>query len=296
MALKLRILYRGPLSSCNYDCGYCPFAKHQESVDELRQDRTALLRFVEWASAQNDIDLGILFTPWGEALTRRIYQQAITRLSRLPRISKVAIQTNLSSSLTWLDAADCSTIALWCTYHPSQASRAAFLKQCSELGRRGVRFSVGMVGLHKDFAEIDAMRAALPKDIYLWINAYKDQPNYYTEEQIAHLTRVDPHFGMNNQRHRSLGEMCTAGESAISVDGNGGIRRCHFVSQPIGNIYEANWRDCLQRRTCPNQTCGCYIGYAFLPKLRHEELFGAGLLERIPRHQLGPEYSNTTCQ
>ena len=35
----LRILYRGPLSSCNYGCPYCPFAKHHETAAELKVDR-----------------------------------------------------------------------------------------------------------------------------------------------------------------------------------------------------------------------------------------------------------------
>ena len=29
--MNLSILYRGPLSSCNYACGYCPFAKRRAS-------------------------------------------------------------------------------------------------------------------------------------------------------------------------------------------------------------------------------------------------------------------------
>jgi hypothetical protein len=46
VALSLSILYRGPLSSCNYACGYCPFAKRRETAAELARDREALARFV----------------------------------------------------------------------------------------------------------------------------------------------------------------------------------------------------------------------------------------------------------
>ena len=60
------------------------------------------------------------------------------------------------------------------------------------------------------------------------------------------------------------------------------MRRCHFVGDVIGNIYEEDWQQSLRQRTCPNATCGCYIGYIHLPKLQHERLFGNGLLERIP--------------
>ena len=282
MALKLRILYRGSLSSCNYDCHYCPFAKRHESAAELRRDRESLERFVVWAHQQTDCELSILFTPWGEGLTRPWYQQGIARLSHLPHVTKVAIQTNLSCSLEWLDEVDRNTTALWCTFHPSQTSPAEFLGQCRELDHRGVRYSVGMVGLHESFAQIESLRAALPDDVYLWINAYKDVPDYYAPEQVARLERIDPLFRVNHTDHPSLNEPCAAGETSVSIDGDGNLRRCHFVGDVIGNIYAADWRLSLRPRICPNSTCGCYIGYIHLPKLQHERLFGDGLLERIP--------------
>jgi hypothetical protein len=291
MALDLKIFYRGPLASCNYDCHYCPFAKQHDSAVELRRDRELLERFVEWAGGQTGCRFSILFTPWGEALTRRWYQQAIVQLGCLTNVAKVAIQTNLSCSLDWLNHADREKTALWCTYHPSQTSRESFLRQCHELLRLGVRFSVGMVGLRDAISEIESLRGELPDSVYLWINAYKDEPDYYSPAEVARLERVDPLFRINNTRHRSLGEPCAAGETSVSLDGDGNLRRCHFVGDIIGNIYQSNWRGALASRVCPNQTCGCYIGYALLPRLEHERVFGAGLLERIPA---APFWSDAT--
>jgi len=65
----LNVLYRGPLSSCNYGCLYCPFAKHHETATELAKDRSCLKRFTSWIVRQSDQTLSVLFTPWGEALT-----------------------------------------------------------------------------------------------------------------------------------------------------------------------------------------------------------------------------------
>ncbi|HEY0734378.1 MAG TPA: STM4011 family radical SAM protein [Herpetosiphonaceae bacterium] len=280
--MNLSILYRGPLSSCNYACVYCPFAKHRETAAEHEQDRAALERFVVWVAAQHDHQIGVFFTPWGEALIRKRYQQAIATLTRLAHVTRVAIQTNLSCRLDWVEECDKARLGIWATYHPSQTTRARFLARCAELDRRGVRFSVGVVGLTEHTEEIAALRAELPAHVYLWINAYKRQDDYYTADDLAQLTAIDPLFPINAVRHPSAGRACRTGESVISVDGDGTMRRCHFVKTPIGNLYEPDWALALQPRPCSNATCGCHIGYVHLDHLKLYEVFGAGVLERIP--------------
>src|SRR5262249_54935064 len=153
-------LYRGPLASCNYDCPYCPFAKRRDSTAQLRDDRLALLRFVDWVRRNPDghDELSILFTPWGEGLTRRWYRDALVRLSHLEHVRRVAIQTNLSVRLDWLAGADPSTVALWATYHPGEVSRERFLGKCADLDHMRVRYSVGVVGLPQHLDEARALR------------------------------------------------------------------------------------------------------------------------------------------
>ncbi len=285
MAMRLSLLYRGPLSSCNYECAYCPFAKHQESAAELHQDRVALERFVDWVAARPAEDrLGILFTPWGEALTRSWYREALIRLGGLPQVLKTAVQTNLACSLSWVERCDKAKLALWATYHPSQVTHEKFLGRCCELLARGTRFSVGIVGLREHFPQIERMRSQLPQSIYLWINAYKDRPAYYQPEEVEWLTAIDPLFPFNNQRHPSLGKSCRAGASVVAVDGEGTVRRCHFIREPIGNLYTSDLESILRERSCTNLTCGCHIGYVHLDDLQLYGVFGSGVLERIPEH------------
>src|SRR5713226_4375404 len=137
--MNLSILYRGPLSSCNYGCEYCPFAKHAETDEEHTADRRALERFLDWVEGRREDCLSVFFTPWGEALIRKRYQQALVRLTRLPHVAKAAIQTNLSCRLDWVEACDKSKLGLWTTFHPAEVPRARFLARCMELDRRGVR-------------------------------------------------------------------------------------------------------------------------------------------------------------
>ena len=238
--MNLSILYRGPLSSCNYTCGYCPFAKRTETRAELDRDRACLDRFTAWAAGRTGDSLGVLFTPWGEALVRPWYQHALATLSNLPHVRRAAIQTNLSCKLDWVEACDRDTLALWCTYHPGETARDRFLAKCRELVSRGVRFSVGVVGLKEHLAEIDALRAELPSDVYLWVNAYKREPDYYPPETVERLTAIDPHFPTNNARHASLGEPCRAGHQAIAVDGDGTVTPVPLhQAAPSGNLYDA---------------------------------------------------------
>jgi hypothetical protein len=277
----LSILYRGPLASCNYGCAYCPFGKKVDSSEALRTDRTQWERFVDWVAARPAGDeLGVFVTPWGEALTRRWYQDGLARLSRLPQVVRAAVQTNLSAPLDWLAEGDTAKLGLWCTYHPEWTSRERFLAQCARLSGSGVSYSVGVVGFASHMAEAVAVRDALPADVYVWINAVKS--TRYTEDEVAAWERIDPLFRWNLPHYPSRGKACAAGERAIAVDGDGTMRRCHFVSEPIGNLYAADWAASLVPRPCTAETCKCHIGYVHLEYLELDKLFGSGLLHRVP--------------
>ena len=277
----LRILYRGPLASCNYDCSYCPFAKRRDSRETLREDALALSRFVDWAAAATAQPLAILFTPWGEGLVRRHYVDALVRLSHLPNVQRVAIQTNLSSNLRWVAKANTETLALWCTYHPTQISRNAFLDRLGVLRRAQIRFSVGIVGARENFGEIEALRAALDPHEYLWINALDPRPpDYYSAGEIEALSAVDPHFAFNESPPPSLGAACRAGSLSISVDGDGNVRPCHFLGMRLGNLYDGTFQP-RQPMKCSNSRCDCYIGYIHRTDLPVAAQFSQGSVERV---------------
>ena len=275
----LSILYRGSLLSCNYDCGYCPFAKSQDSRDALQKDATALTRFVHWVSQQTR-PIRILITPWGEALIRRYYQDAIIALCQMPQVKRVAIQTNLSLSNTALQRCHSPKLALWCTYHPSQTSQARFLEKCQQLLTLGTRFSVGMVANRDELQAIAQMRQALPNNIYLWVNANRDEQAQYLPSELAQLHSIDHLFEHNLHYYPSLGKPCHTGDSVISVDASGNVQRCHFVKHSLGNLYDGSFQ--ATQAPCPNTCCDCHIGYIHMPELALQPIFQNGLLERIP--------------
>lgn len=280
--MKLSILYRGPLSSCNYGCEYCPFAKKTETKTEHDLDEFKLNKFVQRVGGLEDLSISVFFTPWGEALIHPRYQRAIASLSHMEHVEQIAIQTNLSCRLEWLSECRIDRVGIWATYHPGETDRVSFLKQCSTLDRFQARYSVGIVGMKEHIPEIVQMRTQLPPPIYLWVNAYKREQNYYTADEVALLQSIDHLFDFNNQYHASLGRDCRAGSSVVSVDGDGNVRRCHFICDVVTNLYSDNFLDALKPSPCTNQTCGCFIGYVHMKDLGLYEVFGEGVLARIP--------------
>ncbi|MFD5408349.1 STM4011 family radical SAM protein [Streptomyces nojiriensis] len=279
--MDLTLLYRGPLASCDYDCPYCPFAKRRDTTAQLRADRAALERFTGWARSRAGEDrLSLLFTPWGEGLVRSWYRRALVDLSHQPHVDRVAIQTNLSCRTDWLAEADPATLALWCTYHPGQTPYERFLGKLRDLADRGIRHSVGIVGLPGNLEHARRLRAALPAHVYLWVNAADGHT--YTDAEADTWTALDPLFPYSRHPHRSAGLPCRTGESVISVDGEGTVRRCHFVRAELGNLYDGSYRTALGPRPCPLTTCDCHIGYVHLETLPLYDVFAGGVLERVP--------------
>ena len=277
----LRILYRGRLASCNYDCSYCPFAKRSDTRATLARDAADLERFVRWVREYPDT-VAILFTPWGEGLVRKHYVQALVDLSHAPNVRRVAIQTNLSSNLKWLARANPSTLALWCTFHPSQIARPQFLERIDRLRDAEIRFSVGVVGAHEHFDDIEALRSELRPEEYLWINALSPRPpDYYTAEQLDFLSSIDPHFSFNASPPPSLGAHCRAGDTSISVDGDGNAKPCHFIGTPLGNLYDGSFFERRRKAACTNAQCSCFIGYIQRTDLAALRPLAQGALERV---------------
>lgn len=278
------LYYRGSLSSCNYDCPYCPFGKTRDSAATLAKDRQGLETFVQWVSEQEVAGhrLSIFFNPYGEGLTHRWYKNAMIALSNMEHVDKVAIQTNLSAGLDFITELNRSKTAFWATYHPGQVQEDKFLAQCMTLYENNIPFSVGSVGIRIAFPAIASLRTALPENVYLWVNAFKDKPDYYTADDLSFLSAIDPYFGVNAIDYESLGSACDAGRDVFYVQGAGLVKRCYKDRGVIGNLYREGLEGLSAIRSCRMKVCDCYIGYIHMPGLKLQEIYGSGLLERIP--------------
>jgi len=281
MSRPLTILWRGPLDSCNYGCRYCPFAKRPALRSVLDADRAALTRFSAWVETEVQRELSLFFTPWGEALIHAWYRETLVRLSHQARIHQVVIQTNGSCAMGWTAEANPTRLALWITWHPSEIGLDRFLDQLAPLLDNGIRFSVGAVGVPKHIDALEQLRARLPQTVPCWINARKPLLPL-SDAETARFTAIDPHYALTLRRHASRHRSCRTGEDVIAVDGDGAVRRCHFVDTILGNLYADELVAMLRPRPCPRAFCDCYIGFAHLDQLHLDEIYGDGLLARIP--------------
>ena len=281
MSPRLAILYRGPLDSCNYACGYCPFAKRPPKKEVLSRDRAALEKFVAWALGARDWSLEVLFTPYGEGLVWPWYREALVQLSHAPHVKQASIQTNASGPMGFLDEADRQRVSLWISWHPTEISGEAFAAKIQGLHARGTRMSVGAVAVPQHLEQVEELRKLLPAGVPMWINAQKPGVRY-TELERERWRALDPMFDLDAKRHLTRGQECMTGEDTISVDGSGTIRRCHFVDDVLGNLYVDDLRDVLRPRACSRLSCDCWIGYSNVPRLDLRRGFvDDGLLARI---------------
>lgn len=281
--MKATVYFRGSLSSCNYDCPYCPFSKTRDTAATLAKDRQQVRAFVAWAGQQQAEGhrLSVFFNPYGEGLVHRWYREAMIELTAMPHVDKTAIQTNLSCKLEWTGQLNRDKAAFWVTYHPGQTTESAFLAQCLTLYRQGVQFSVGSVGVKGAFERLASLRRALPDDVYMWVNAFKDQKHYYTEADLAFLRGIDPHFDKNAADYDSMGRGCRTGRDVFFVQGSGVVKRCYKDRRVIGHLYRDGLEGLSADRPCGMRCCDCYIGYIHMPELQLDRLYGGRILERI---------------
>ena len=281
----LTILYRGPLASCNYDCPYCPFAKRRDSPEQLRADRAALDRFVDWVRRNPDgrPPVGPVHAV-GRGADPPLVPATRSSSCRGCRMwTRVAIQTNLAARLDWLADGRPARLALWATYHPGPGrARTGSWPSAAELDELGrALLASASSACPSTSTRPGALRAALPAQVYLWVNAAEGHT--YDAARTADWTAIDPLFGYSVPAARVAGQRVPGRR-----DGRLGRRRRHgppvplhpdAAGQPVRRLLPG--RLCA-RAPCANAVCDCHIGYVHLKRLPLYDVFAGGVLERIP--------------
>jgi MoaA/NifB/PqqE/SkfB family radical SAM enzyme len=286
--MSLLVLFRSRLEWCNYTCGYCPWNASVRKVpaEVFRADEERVRRIVDRVAELPD-PVEFFITPKAEYLVLPYWREAVGRLLALPQVERVTVQTNLSFDLrAFLDEVDAAKLALWTTYHPTEVPPHEVEElhvKWRLLRERGVPFSVGVVGTRENLPHLHALRRRLDPGVYLWVNAYQRERDYYTPRELDEIRAVDPYFDLNNQDYPSRGRPCTAGQRAVYLDDEGDLRRCFFVGDVLGNLFRDGWRRLPAPLACPRAGCHCYVGHMHVVELDFRAVYGTDLAVRIPR-------------
>jgi MoaA/NifB/PqqE/SkfB family radical SAM enzyme len=285
--MTLLVLFRSRLEWCNYTCHYCPWNAIHNRVEAqaFREDAARVHRVIDRV-AELPRPVEFFITPKAEYLVLPHWREAVGRLLALPQVRRVTVQTNLSFDLAeFLDRVEPSKLALWTTYHPTEVDEGGLAElevKWRLLQERGVPFSVGIVGTRENLPHAERLRQRLDPRVYLWVNAYKREGDYYTPLEIGRVRSLDPHFDLNNQHYPSFGQPCLAGFRAVYLDDEGDLRRCFFVGDVIGNLFHGGWQTLDGPLGCPKATCHCYVGHMHVVELDFRAVYGEYLSARIP--------------
>ncbi|EDS78372.1 conserved hypothetical protein [Clostridium botulinum C str. Eklund] len=278
------IIYRPNIKYCNYKCEYCPFSKYKLEKLSIEKDEKMLKKFIDFIK-KSKYNFKIFIAPKGEILGFDYYKSGITNLSHLKNVNEIVVQTNLSGDLKWIDNVNKEKLKLWTTYHPSEIKVDKFFDNVSELNKKDIVFTVGSVGIKENLEKIKNLKLLIENiknnKPYMWINAYKDVKNYYSEDDIKIIKEIDPYFEINITNYKSKGLECKTGESVFWVQGNGIIHRCYKDNVILGNIYKDNFEDINKSSCCKNRMCTCFIGYINIKELKLENIYKKSLIGRV---------------
>lgn len=278
------IYYRGYLKSCNYRCSYCPFAKHPATTKEIQKDEEALNRFTTWVGEQKNM-LSIMFVPYGEALIHSYYVKQLALLSRMPNVSAISCQTNLSLNPQKFiqqlrdENSDLSKLNLWATFHDEMESKERFSEKVEYLHKH-IGVCVGVVGTPQMIAELSKFRSMLPQSVYLWVNAMDGLNRKYTSEEVNLINSIDPLFSLELANPKAEVRSCCAGVESLFVAAEGDVFACNRSKVRLGNIYDQN---ALDQATCKARSCDCFLAYVHRKDLACANIFEEGRFFRVPK-------------
>lgn len=294
--------YRGSIQGCNFSCSYCPFSKKKDSAAALEKDKGELSRFVRYMGenlTKCTPHNAVLIMPYGEAMQYGYYYEALAKLSRIPYVDAVGIQSNFSFSIEQMlfryealgGVKD--KLRLWGSFHPEMITEEFFLQQCEKLMRAGIKYSVGAVAAPKYRNSIERVRKKLPETVYFWLNrmdliktGHGGRKCSYENEDEIFFRETDDYFFLEMAHHKANPLAC---QESVFIEADGTIRGCNQCSSAMGNLYldgisgvEDDENGGI-RKNCTRKECSCYLSYCNLKK---EELI---FFEPYPAFRI-PDY------
>jgi len=277
----ITLFYRSYIRECNYTCSYCPFIKGKYTNLKLQKDKEYFNQFINYLKENFQEEYEIFLAPRGEIMVLEHYFSGIKKLLKLDNMKNLVVQSNFSGAINWLkEIENKEKFNFWLTYHPEFVTLEDFTEKLSILDTYEINYSVGAVGIKEKFLLLEKLRSLMKPERYLWINAYKDKKNYYSQEDIKFLTELDSFFLYNLEDYKSFGKSCNSGKNSFFVEYNGNIRRCLESRKIIGNLYKDKIENIRDINPCNKKLCDCFIGYINLKREELDEVYANSLGRR----------------
>ena len=189
-------------------------------------------------------------------------------LSHLPHVDRVAIQTNLAGRLDWLAEADPAPLALWATYHPARSTARPLPRpRAATWPSRGVRFSVGVVGLPEHLAEAGRCAPTLPAR-RLPVGQRRRGPALRRGRGRRPGPRSTRCSRYSAARTQSPAVPCRAGETVdLGATATAPCAAATSSASRSATSTTAPTAPRCARGRARNAVCDCHIGYVHLERL-----------------------------
>ncbi len=248
------IYYRGYGKDCNYSCSYCIFARNK--LVNIEKDKKYLDKFVNYIEKTKfEEKISIMFTPYGEALTKKYYFEGIKKLVSHKDIESVSCQTNGSFNekefINYFSQEELEKISLWVSYHPEMVQVEKFAKKINFLNEK-IKISVGAVGIKENKNKLESLKKLLNSNIYFWINKLE---GIKTEDYD--FSYIDPYYSLEEEKLRCDINKCQGGIKSIFIKEEGKAYLCHTSKISCGNLYDD--KEIVRNKS---GRCNCYLTYS----------------------------------
>jgi len=160
----------------------------------------------------------------------------LARITRIPGIEAAGIQTNLSVGAKKVledftgQGGELEKLRIWATFHPEMTKIQEFSRDVKEISQAGIHICAGAVGAPEYLEGLKELKKALPKEVYLWINAMDGLKRPYSQEEIRQWEEIDPYFSRELFTPPGNKEVC---RERLLVEGDGRLRICN-ISPVLG--------------------------------------------------------------
>jgi MoaA/NifB/PqqE/SkfB family radical SAM enzyme len=258
--------------SCNYRCPYCWWHGRWEEISEHNR-YPGIIKLIEtWERIYRQYGPVHIEISGGEPL---IYPEFCEFLEMVLPLHSIGIATNLSTDIEQMIerlGQYKDNLRIGATFHPLFAEFYEFTRKASRLREAGLSIGISYLAWPPQIEKIPIYRERFAKIgfnlsvLTFWGKyAEKAYPGAYTQEEKKIISPSLGSRGGESFQTKPLitqGKLCNAGHIYATIHPDGEAIRCGGGSwerqdEPIGNIFDDDFRLLEGPRPCTSRFCPC---------------------------------------